>query len=234
MSPVDGDRAGQHPPERDDAPESAARELPAALRPFEAALGSLAPRGDCLDYDLVMFRAGQLSVSDGGQHRRDVNGGRRRRGKLGWPLAFAGMTGLAVGLLGLLLARPVVEQVRVVRVPAVTTSDKVATQPDGSTPSHQRPEENLLPDDDPSDLPGYPLRRPLQGELAWRQPTAGTGADGERFYARAVSMEVLDRMLREGADPWIEPGPQRGGPARGAVPLPYRERLQTLLDDQPS
>jgi hypothetical protein len=41
-------------------PTTTEPQLPAELQPLEISLAALAPRRDRLDYDLILFRAGQL------------------------------------------------------------------------------------------------------------------------------------------------------------------------------
>ena len=219
----------------DDVGGDAAGGVPPKLEPFEAALASLRPRQETLDYDLVMFAAGQASVVAG---RRSVAGGRRSasgsqaivggttrrcdvRKWIAWPTAGV-MTVVSAVLFFMLLTRPepeVVERVRIVKVPAgqpEVAGEKAATGPT-------------------RELRGVSGRsrvftvRRLDLPLRESVPVGRYGQLG----SRTVCLEMFDRLLREGADPWPKSvGSSAATSELPVEPLPYRQQLKILLDDQ--
>jgi hypothetical protein len=199
------------------------RDLPSGLKPFEAALASLGPRGDRLDYDLIMFRAGQLSVSGGS---RIAFSGR----SMVWPAGLGTMTAVAAALLVMLLARPekVVEKVRIVRVPAVEDGSAEARQADEG-PADRRRDRHVRPHgpEVPAEL-GPVADSPVWAGIGW------AGHDRwDRLSGRAAYLEGFDRMLREDAKPWTGPSAISVDVAEPVeIPVPNRRWLETLLDEQ--
>jgi hypothetical protein len=186
------------------------RDLPAELRPFEAALASLSPERDRLDYDLIMFRAG---------HRSAAVAGRRvsRASSLVMPTALLGMTAAAATLLVMLLSRPVVERVEIVRIPVAEPAigSERPPQPAWDAMSPGRPEEDSSAHRNwyAADVP-YPDR----------------SSRLDRLPGRTMSLEVFDRLLRQGADPWARPvATPSGSIQRVEPPLPYLEQLRDFL-----
>jgi hypothetical protein len=104
-------------------------QLPAELQPLEAALASLSPRRDRLDHDLVLYRAGQLSV----------------RNRRGWtPAILTGLVSAAATLLVTYVVQPeprVVERIRIVHVPAATPQQAPTgpSAPEASPLAERRP-----------------------------------------------------------------------------------------------
>jgi hypothetical protein len=116
---------------------------------------------------------------------------------------------LAATLLVMLILRPeppVVERTRIVKVPV------------------QREEA------DADERTFEPWVR--RGELAsWHGDWLSNSERG-RFPSRAVYLEVVGRMLAEGVDPWASPAPRPEGADQPDSPIPYHQRLKTLLEDQ--
>jgi hypothetical protein len=90
-------------------------ELPADLKSFEAQLAALTPRADRLDRVRLAFLAGQASMM-GANAALPVAGTNWRRHPV-WPVAFAGMSALAAGLLVALLMLPVAPNVANAQLP---------------------------------------------------------------------------------------------------------------------
>ena len=183
------------------------RELPPALKPLEAMLASLSPGADGLDYDLIMFRAGQRSVA--GKPRR-VSAMR----SLAMPGALVATTAVACTLLVMLLARPVVYRTQTVYVPSVERSN--SDQNNGRV----LPEAQLAPD--------------VLVERTWDLP-GNDNRDYSRV--RAASLEILDWMLQQEVEIQMAPDgvpadapPQREH--RVKDPVPYLQQLKNALDDQ--
>jgi hypothetical protein len=199
------------------------RDLPPDLKPFEAALASLSPSADRLEYDLIMFRAGQ---------RRAARAARRasRAWSLVMPAALLATSAAAATLLVMLLTRPIIERVQVVRVPAAEPSGTGVEQPGGGEHPSQ-----LVQDGSP--LPG----RYEQGlKPRWPSHTSNVRHSDRLshfqlgpFRSRTVSLEVFDRMLQQDVDPWPR---QVAVPAEAVpppkAPVPYLQQLRDILDDQ--
>lgn len=188
--------------------------VPSKLEPFEAALASLGPRQDTLDYDLVMFVAGQASV--GGSRQASVGGATRRRDArkwIAWPTAGV-MTVVSAVLLVMLLTHPeskVVERVRIVKVPVGQP------QADGEKAADESGRSRV-----------FTVRR-LAPSLRGSVPGGRYGQLG----SRTICLEMFDRLLREGGDQWpASVGSSATTNAQPTEPLPYREQLKILLDDQ--
>ncbi|MFH1924800.1 MAG: hypothetical protein ABIP48_33540 [Planctomycetota bacterium] len=196
-------------------------ELAPELKAIEAELAALSPREDRLDRERLVFLAGRASV-----------GGRfAGRGPFvaawAWPASTAGMTAVAATLLVVLLLRPeppVVEQIRFVEVPVEMRAD------DAEHPAGDAGEKR--------DAPLAPRRFASQpdaatGTLASSPAGGRPGSAWEASRTRAMSLEMVDRILSAGADPWARPLPVSTGEDRHAEgPAPYRQRLKSLLDDQ--
>ena len=194
------DEAGRRP---SSGPDPAGSDLPPSLKSFEARLASLPPRGDRLDRDRLMFRAGQISVA-GEAGSRPVPGR-----SLAWPTSLAGMTALAATFLVMLIVRPeppVVQRTRIVKVP-------VQGEEAGAEERTFEP-------------------RVRRGALASRHVDWLLYSERGPFPSRAVYLEVVGRMLADGADPWASPAPPPKGGDRPESPIPYHQRLKTLLEDQ--
>ena len=215
--------SGDARPRGPDPPEL---QLPPSLKPFEAALSSLVPRSDRLDRDLIMFRAGQLSVA--GRGRRAA----WARSAL-WPAALAAMTTAAAVLLVTLLARPeppAVERVRIVEAQVASPQRDDAGpaavdvgHPPGDVEGAPSPPEQSRDDADVRLAIHRPVGQPFDRLSRPRQ-------DG--FRVGRMDLEVVDRMLRQGADPWTQVGLPVEGIEQAEAPMPYLERLRTMLDDQ--
>jgi hypothetical protein len=194
-------------------------ELPRELKAVEAELATLRPR-DRLDRERLIFLAGQASVGPPTAARRATAAG------WAWPVSLAGMTALAATLLVMLLVRPepqVVERVRIVRVPVephVSESPRPsghAGTGTGSSASPQRPASHA-----------HPAMRDFASSSTGPRPQPGWS----RFGSRAEYLEMFERMLAQGVDPWRHPLPASArGDERADAPLPYREWLKTMLDD---
>lgn len=157
-------------------------QLPTELQPLEASLASLTPRRDRLDYDLVLYRAGQLSV-------------RNRRGWM--PAILTGLVSAAATLLVTYLVQPeprVVERIRIVHVPAATP------QP---APGPSAPEASPLAERRPLSPPGSRaaelerLDRMLQaGADPWPSP-AGVAAGSVSEPSEPLSYRECLKALLE-------------------------------------
>ena len=187
--------------------------LPPELKPFEAALASLAPAADRLEYDLIMFRAGQRSVAGKGRSGRVVSWARSRA----MPAALAAMTAVAATFLVVLLTRPVVERVQIVRLPAVEPTNGGAEEGD------------VLPDRNQHEGQRQPaVRRAAIGQDG--QPSR-SGSDPSR--SRAVAMELVARMLQQGVDPWARHVDVPAESLQAAeAPVPYIKQLRNVLGEQ--
>ncbi len=208
------DRGGTGPPEP---------ELPAGLKPFEAALGSLSPRRDCLDYDLIMFRAGRLSA--GAEVPRAVPARSAVR-----PAVLGAISGVAATLLVVMLTRPEPQTVERIRgVPAGAGQGTSEAGPSASDASRTDAADTGSPDSRPR-RPQAPSRRAAFA-LSKPTPTGRPAWDGHS--GGKPSLEIIDRILREGADPWEGPIPMSAQPTlRPTAPRPYLEQRRTMLDDQ--
>lgn len=190
-------------------PRGPGKELPRELKAVEAELATLRPRAR-LDRDRLVFLAGQASV------RAPAAGRWAKAAGWAWPTAFAGMTATAATLLVMLLVRPepqVVERVRIVRVPVEAQVEEAPRWSDGQ------------------DAP--PTQSPFADRLFASSRTGPSlPPDWSRFGSRAEYLEMFQRMLAQGADPWRRPLPVSGRADEGAdTPPPYREWLKTMLDD---
>lgn len=188
-------------------------ELPPSLKSLEAELASLAPRADRLDRDRIMFLAGQMSVAG------RAAGWSGWHSYLAWPAAGA-MTAVAAALLVILFVRPeprVIERIRIVKVPVS----------EAETPPPKTEQDDSLS-----------VPRQLAPERPFRRATLASGRadwlpypDWSRFRSRALELEMLDRMLAEGVDPWTHPGRRPTEEVESAAaPTSYRQLLDTLLD----
>ena len=195
--------------------------LPPGLEAVEAELASLRPRDDRLDRERLIFLAGQASVGGRSAARRLV------AARWAWPGACAGMTAVAATLLVALLLRPeppVVERIRIVEVPVESRDSAL-----------ERPARDVGPD---ADSPATPRRPDFQPRPAWRTLASGhadspSRADWNRFGSRAEYLEMFERMLARGVDPWRQPlGVSSRGEEQADTPVPYRQWLKTMLDDQ--
>jgi hypothetical protein len=207
-------------------------ELPAELKAVEAELASLRPRDDRLDRERLVFLAGQASALGRQQARRTATACYRQARPAirpwAWPAAFAGMTAVAASLLIALVLRSgptrVVERVRIVRVP-------VAAHVEEGTPSA----EDAGEDAHRSAAPGRRAFSPRPAARDWAPRGNGplSEPDWSRFGSRAEYLEMIDRMLARGVDPWRQPPAlPRHGEKGPDAPAPYREWLNTMLDDQ--
>ena len=189
------------------------RELPADLQPFEAALASISPNPDRLDHDLIMFRAGQRSVA---RERHSASPAR----SLAMPAGLGAMTVVASVLFVILLTRPVVERVEVVRVPAVEPGETVSEE----GPKVAQREANASNGGSALAL-GAASRSRQSSNLLYGAPRS-----------RALKLELFARMLQEDAPPSAMPLPDAAEPSgeipRPARPVPYIERLRDILDGQ--
>ncbi|MFH1267357.1 MAG: hypothetical protein ABIK89_16660, partial [Planctomycetota bacterium] len=196
-------------------------ELSPELKAIEAELAALSPREDRMNRERLVFLAGRASV-----------GGRvAGRGSLvagwAWPASTAGMTAVAATLLVMLLVRPeppAVERIRFVEVPIDMRAD------DAEHPAGDAGEKR--------DAPLAPRRFASQPDAATSavafSPAGGRpGFAWEASRTRAGYLEMVDRILSAGADPWARPLPVSTLDDRHAEgPAPYRQWLNTLLDDQ--
>jgi len=199
-------------PDHSSGPGQTERSLPPELRSFEAALASLQPTAGGLDCDLIMFRAGQLSVA-----RKTCPGSRafstRSRAM---PVALGAMTAAAAVLLVMLLTRPVVERVEIVRIPAVEPGNGVAE------------EDDLLPGRNHHTGERQPVVRRAAGQ---EDRPSHFGSDLTR--SRAATLELIAWMLQHGADPWgnhVELPTESLQAAK--APVPYIEQLREVLGKQ--
>jgi hypothetical protein len=196
--------------------------LPADLKALEAELAMLEPRGDRLDRERLIFLAGQESA------KRSTAVRPVGVARWAWPAAFAGMTAVAASLLMMLLTRP---------------EPNVAERPPAEELPLEAPESDTFPDaeapsSDADVRPPTPSgRRPYQRpfEVAWLPYRADRRADPEwsRFGSRAEYIEVFERMLAQGVNPWGRTVPARFPKTEPpAGPVPYRKWLNRWLDDQ--
>ena len=177
------------------------------LKDIEAALASLAPRGDRIDRDRLMFLAGQASV---GGRTGDVPttsvgmapGVAPRvapRGRWAWPASLAAVSALAATLLVMLVVRPgpqVVERIVEVPVPG-----------EASGKGHSLPRN---------------IDRSVPGALSPALASYPTSPDSYH--------KVLERVLQHGLDAWKPPAGD-GATATAAAPVTYRELLETMLQE---
>ena len=217
-----GDETGLSPRERVD------HDLPPDLKPFEAALASISPKTDRLDHDLIMFRAGQRSVA--GRANR-VSSAR----SLAMPAGLGGMTVLATILFVMLLARPVVERVEIVRVPAVE-SGKTVSQKSRAVAEHEPDASNGGSANGGSANGGSANGGSALAHDAASRSTQSSNLLRGRPRSRALKLELFARMLQEDAPPRAIPVSDAAGPSRDipqpARPVPYIERLRDILDGQ--
>lgn len=171
-------------------------QLPAELQSLEATLAALAPRSDRLDADLILFRAGQLSVRS------------RRR----WlPTILAAFSGVAATLLVTFLvpSEPrIVERVRIVHVPAAEPQENQVSQP----PTESPPQKPWL---EPFPLPGSRaaelerIDRMLQaGADPWPRPAGVAAGDLSEPSQPMSYWEQLEVLLES------QPGRSPGKPSK--------------------
>ncbi len=182
---------------------------PKDLDPFEAALASLVPRDDCLDHELILFRAGQMSVAS------QSNGRARFVRSRAWPVLAATMTAVSAVLLVTLLLQPeprVVQRIRYVEVAAEPRGENAAAPVSGS-------EGDGRPRLASGTAPGDETDRSPSAEPPWPR-------------TRAAYLESFQRMLQEDVMPEMQPvTTASSADRRRADPPSYRQRLKAWLDN---
>ena len=207
------------------SPRRVGEDLPPSLKSIEAELAALSPRTDRLDRERLIFLAGQESVAGGNARPA------KHAGRWAWPGAFAAMTAVAAALLVMMLLRPEPQvEVRFVTVPVKPAINDAAV-PDRDFTTSPEDGEHLEP------LPGReePLSRPRPGPsllasvgLNWLQIYDQSQPPPEASYPR-----LLEQILTRGLDSWSPPAPT-GSAGRQLAPVPYRELLDSLLDNPTS
>ena len=169
--------------------DSIERELPAELRSFEAALAALSPSADRLDHDLIMFRAGQ---------RHSASPAR----SLAMPVGLGAMTVLAASLLAMLIARPVIDRVEIIRVPVAEVEETGPT----TTLAKATPT---------ADYPRYLSNHP-----------------GSRAAKLELVARMLEQDLRPNAGPVSDTARPSEMMSQPEPPVPYLKQLRAMLNDQ--
>jgi len=183
------------------------RELPPDLKPLEAMLASLSPSAEGLEYDLILFRAGQRSVA--GRPRRAA-----AERSLAMPSALVVMSTVACALLVMLLQRPIVYRTKTVHVPVADRSDLDQRNEPVSKEPPLAPDASIAT---PWNLTDNDNSNPLR--------------------ARAASLEIFDWMLQQEVAPRTVPERVPAGETfqrerRVKDPVPYLQQLKKALDDQ--